>query len=319
MMNESDQEEYTKAQIRHLNEEFYSNFNAKYFRQKISYLMANLADTSFISNQYEKGIEIGDIKAKGEKLTDEEDVNLKELLKSEIAITYYHAIETFFRLFIAHFYRTKCPWVEISDLKSYQKFKEEVTKIRDGKFPKEGSNLAEVICNVMYGSKPPESSNVEENRWKDSITNLTSWITQFASDILQNEDYNAYKHGLGLFTTKIGFEMPGTPIKELNREALVYITQERVGDEINYSKTYKFVDWEQKTALIFKVSEMIDNIIKIGRGRYLGVKEPISLRLFHDIKPIDVFKEGIHTNSISMQLPFSKKINKNAKKEKSGK
>lgn len=303
-----DDSDRIKAEILGLNKQFYENFNPKYFTQKVSFLLALLSDTKYLSKIYEQGIEIGDIKAKGKALTSEEEKHLQELLKTEISLIYYHTIETFFRLFIAHTFKTECPWVEISSLTSYSAFKKEVERIQLGQFPSKKDDLKIIIAGVMFGAIPPEKSGIPKDKWNKNLNNLVDWINLFAGDLLKNEDYNAYKHGLGIFTTQLGFQLGNSLVKREKDGVLGYITQKREGKTINYFKTYKFIDWQQKTALIFKISQMIENIIVVGKGRYLKNGERVKIHLFDDIRLVDVFKEGIRTTEISMELPFARQL-----------
>lgn len=296
------------GELKELNDEFYNKFNVTYFRQKVSFLVALLSDTQLLSDIYKKGIDIDGLQAKGDKLTQEEDKQLKELLKAEISLVYYHAIETLLRLLIAHTYKTECPWVEIGDLNSYRLFKKEVEKICKGKFPSKDVDQSKIVAGVIFGGSKPKSVN--KDQWKKNLDNTLDWLNLMASDLLNNEDYNAYKHGLGLFSSSLGFELSGTPLKQEKSDVLVYITQEKDGDYINYFKTFKYINWQQKAALIFQVTYMMENIIAIGKATYLGNAGEIRLHLFHELELSKLFKSGINANLVKMSLSFSKKVGK---------
>ncbi|OGC38961.1 hypothetical protein A3K42_00360 [candidate division WWE3 bacterium RBG_13_37_7] len=299
-----DNKQIIDAQIRQLNKEFYDNFNPKYFRQKLSFLLVLLSDVDYLSKKYEEGIEIGKIKALGDRLTNEEKIHLAQVIKGEIALTYYHAIETFFRLFIAHATNSDCPWVEISNLTTFSNFKQQLERINKFKFPKDAASFEKLIINVMFGNKPPKEANISTEKWTKNIANTKDWIFQFSSDLLKNLDYNAYKHGLAIFSTEIGFELEDTPIKQEKSEAFAYITKKKEKNEVYFYKTFKFINWEEKTAFIFKVCEMMQNIINVGKIRYLRNGQATKIKLFDDIKITDLFKEEIRASEMSMSLPF---------------
>lgn len=306
MKNTKNDEDIVQSTFSRLNLDFYEKFNVKYFTQKVSFLTALLSDTHVLSEIYTRGIKIGELKATGKELTNQEELHLKELLKAEISLVYYHAIETFFRVLIAHTYKTDCPWVEISDLNNYSEFKKEIKKIVDNKFPSKDLKQDEIITSVMFGQPKPDT--VKQETWNQSIENTLDWINFIARDLLKNEDYNAYKHGLGLYSSELGFELAGTPLKEDKKEVLVYITQKKENGQINYYKTYKYINWQQKVALIFKVTQMMENIIKIGKAKYLGDSKNVRLHLFHEVKLADIFKSEIHANELKMSLPFCRKL-----------
>lgn len=307
-----DQNQILNTTFNQLNQEFYSEFNPKYFRQKISYLVALLSNIDHLSDVYEKGIKVGKLDAKGERLNSEEEKLLTQILKSEISQAYYHSIETFFRLFIAHSYKSNCPWLEISDLNNYKKFKDTVEKISKHQFPTPKHKLEEIVTMVIFGNIG-ESNNVDKEKWKNNIKNTLSWIDIFSSDLLGNTDYNAYKHGLSLFSSELGVSLEGTPLKKEKAEVLKYITQQRTKSQIKYNKTYKYINWEEKVALIFIVSEMIENISNIGKKYYLRDEEPINIHMFDHVSPSKLFKNGINLTSINFELPIEKIIKQNDK------
>jgi hypothetical protein len=301
-------EDKTKQSLLELNKEFYLNYNVKYFTSKVSFLLVLLSDTDYLSKKYCEGVQLGSLKATGEELSKEEKIHLEKLLKTEISLIYYHSIETLFRLFIAHTYQTKCPWIEISNLTSYSKFKKQVEKINKKEFPTNKDILSNVLTSVFFGTAPGKKSNISDDDWEKNLKNLEAWTILFSKDLLGNEDYNAYKHGLGIFSTELGIELENTPIKRSKTEAISYITQKKDVDKIEYFKSYKFLDWEKKVALIFIMSKMMENIILIGKYRFIDKKNGLKLNLFNGFSMADLWKEGFTTNEIKISLPIIKII-----------
>lgn len=298
--------------INELNSDFYTKFNPYYFRDKISYHLAVLDDIDWLSSKYESGVEIGELKASGNKLEGKERKYLIQTIKTEISLIYYHAIETFFRLFISHSYKTECPWLEIADLTSFKKFKDIVKKIKDGKFPSKSVAFDDLVSSIIFGNINL-SNNIDESKWDKNINNTVEFIHHFAESILNNQNYNAYKHGLSIFSSELGFSIEGTPIERKKSDILIYLVTEKEDGQTNYAKAYKYLDWEQKVAEIFILSELISNIFEIGKRIHFSKEKntKVKIKLIDHVSLINIYKEGFHTNEIKMSLP----IHRTSKKE----
>jgi hypothetical protein len=61
-------------------------------------------------------------------------------------------------------------------------------------------------------------------------------------------------------------------------------------------------------ALIFIMSKMMENIILIGKYRFIDKKNGLKLNLFNGFSMADLWKEGFTTNEIKISLPIIKII-----------
>ena len=111
-------------QIQDINKMFYRDFSLGYFENKIVSLLEIITD----NNKYTKSLENRSFKIGKLEIKNIEEVNAEEMLKyakSEIVSTYYHCLETFMRLFIAHAKHSESPLMELTTLN----FREVILKL----------------------------------------------------------------------------------------------------------------------------------------------------------------------------------------------
>lgn len=304
MGNISEQDK-TKLVIDDLNQKFYANFDIDYFTQKADYLLILLSDLDYISSKMETGIEYGKIKAKGEALSTEEKGRLRKNLESEIFLTYYHAVETLFRLLIAHAANVDCPWIEISATRNFSAFKKKVENlIVQQKLALAGKNFDESLILLFFGSDLSEK--VGSEKWEKNISNLQDLLDHFARNLLETPHYNSYKHGLAIFQSQLGFEL-NEMLRMDKQDTLTFLEFKKKNesdDEKYIAKTHHFLKWEEKYALTYAVTDLIKNLVGVASMRYCK-KEKVLLKSFdqYDLNKILVKNEyGVIMDAISMSL-----------------
>ena len=149
-------------QFPELNKEFYENFMEDYYLIKLDNLLNIITRTS----EYQKSIEMAEIKLGkiGAKLGGAEENQLQKYAKLELATTYFHCLETFIRLFIAHAKLVSCPWIELSGL-SIKSYRDALQKLSQGDFDWLNSKLSgdSTILLVLTGCKElPEGIEKED-------------------------------------------------------------------------------------------------------------------------------------------------------------
>lgn len=267
-ISEAESRRLADLEIADLNRRFYSGYDTNYFLQKCLYLSALLKQPQAVSDTLAAGVEFKKLKFSvdaGDFLD-----KLPANLKAEIVQTYFHAIETLFRLMFAHSATTDFPWLELSTQTSFKKFKQNVEKFTKKKYfviPHE-----EGIGSLFYGHrKRPEP--VPADSWDKTIRNIDEYLNHFAKDLLQSYAYNSYKHGLAAFPDELGFNFGG-PESMINVEkddALFILSHEPDKKREGYNllnRHFIFSRWETKFALVFQITQLIENIIAVGRVRY---------------------------------------------------
>jgi hypothetical protein len=291
------------ADIKNFNKRFYESFDTQYFIQKCLYLLALMENPKLVNTPLEKGIEIGKLKVSlGQKELDETfSKSFVSNLRSEIALTYFHSLETLFRLIVAHSNQTECPWIDLTEITSFKKFKKDVKKITQHKFYV--GKHEDAIAALFFGKKTKPDS-ISKERWNKNLENLVQLLDIYGGDLLDSHTYNTYKHGLALFTEDFGFSL-GDIIKVEKDDAFVMMNNEKDKEHEGYrqlSTSYSFTFWQRRFAMVHIITLMLENIINIGKGRYLDEKN-LNLHLFDTLDPIKILRDDdnpFQPNSVKM-------------------
>lgn len=310
-------------QIEGLNKEFYDNYFEKYFNVKLILLLTIICKTDEFVDLFDKEtkeLELGVLKIGINK----ENYAREDIViygKFELSILYYHVLETFLRLFLAHVQFKNSPWIEIARNRNPRKFKETLRDLSKGNYRFSFRNWStdEILMYIFYGVKNIEDmSAVPENINKDiPIKLLKEWIEWAASNTLEVFDYNSYKHGLAVFAGERGVQYgdPGDIKFKEKGESLLYISSYEKPDRWVWRKNVIFAPLDARATIINIVLGLISNIIKVGRHTYLG--ETIDSLMFiggEKAIPSHFHKEaktknkfGFMLESYSIELSYYKK------------
>ncbi|RCX12090.1 hypothetical protein DFR58_12440 [Anaerobacterium chartisolvens] len=307
-------------QLYSLNKEFYSDYSKDYFGLKMLVLgrvISNPGRFLDLMNNDEP-VKIGAFEVKGNNKIEIDEI--EKYAKLELATTYYHCIETFLRLFMAHSTLKQCPWFEISRETSFVEFKKKLAEFSERRFNIRHEQLSEddVFLYVFYGTTElSELKEFDEKLSKEEAAGvLKKWIEWASRELLKVYDYNAYKHGLNIATGKRGFKLgQGEDDKiEEHGESLKFITKIEKKDRWVWQKNIVFTPLDFRAAMIHIINGLINNIIKVGRFTYL--KEQFSEFLFLGSKalPESFYKEiktenkfGVSVEGYSIELQYYKK------------
>lgn len=244
-----------------LNTIFYRDFNSNHFETKVLELMIILSDP----DNYLEKIDGKDIKFSKTTITNikNEKETLVNYAKTELVNTYYHCIETFMRLFISHATLNQCPWLEIISL-SISNYKNIVNDISNNifSFIPCDKNIDEIIEIILTGKVKNDDTYVSK---------VKNWISYSAMELCDVKEYNSFKHGL------VNFNNSGY-MKIENEKGVL----EKHGDSVNtlkikekekryvYTLDTTFIDYDEIILKIHIFSEMINNILKIGKCHYIN-------------------------------------------------
>lgn len=251
-----------------LNDDFYKNYNENYFECKLYNILLILSDSEeYFKKNMNLELKFGKITLKNSCETVEEKKEFINYAKSELISTYYHCLETFIRLFISHSKLDYCPWIDIVSL-SINKYRKKLDDIIEEKysFIKSGETIDNVLQSILTGSIPKEQ--------KKYLENVKTWIHYAAIELKNISSYNSLKHGLVNFNSHDGIKI----IPDNNNVDKIF---EKLGDSLKILKTVekknryvyeletKFIDYDFLSLKIHIFSEMINNIIKIGKHNYM--------------------------------------------------
>ncbi|MCY8486373.1 hypothetical protein MOC97_13000 [Bacillus atrophaeus] len=296
-------------QFKSLNEEFYKGFLDDFYSVKVVNLLSLITNAEkFINDIKDKPIEI-------DKLTiipNDRTVGEKSVVnyaKVELAMSYFHCLETFIRLFIAHAKLSGCPWLDLARL-SIPKYKEALKKISEGKFKDLNDRVDEdqMILYVFTGQKEPDDKIT-----KEFIEGYKEWLSFAASQLLETYDYNSFKHGLAVSSSQNGitiFKDDGTPLFKAHGDVIEHLTRTRREDRFKWAKQMNFVSYDKKVTFIITLERLMRSILDVGEGDYVnnGCKE-VNVFKAHEFLPdrILIEKEGeIQMSSYLQELLYYK-------------
>ncbi|MFD4820415.1 hypothetical protein [Peribacillus butanolivorans] len=298
-----------EEQFLELNKEFYNEFLEDFYSMKVINLLSLITNTEkSISNLMENPIEIDKLKIEPQ-VENIKSVNLIRYAKAELAMSYFHCLETFIRLFVAHAKLSGCPWLELARL-DLPKYKGELKKISNGEFNHFNSRASEneTILYVFTGQKKPEGEITAE-----FIEGYKTWLSFAASQLLKTYDYNAFKHGLAISPTQNGFTIGRTDEEfklEAHGEVIEHLTRMTSGDRVIWAKQTNFVEYDRKATFILFVEKLMTSILDVGRKSYLLKNEGIRVYKAHKFLPKDILETGknqdIQVENFSRGLLYNK-------------
>lgn len=276
-----------KEQFQELNKEFYEGFLNEFYTMKVINLLSLITNSEkSIKTFSEDSVEIGKIKIDPSK-EELQSTSLIKYAKAELAMSYFHCLETFLRLFLAHAKMPGCPWLELANI-SLNKYKKELEKISEGKFENLNNelNANETIIHVFTG----DTELIQENR-EDFISGYKEWLTFAASQLLENYEYNSFKHGLAIFPAQNGLKFSNSK-ENLNLEAHGEVIENLVKVDDNdrkvWAKQNKFIKYDEIAAFITWFELLMQSILNVGKVRYLQTKEDIQIWQAHQLSPNDI-------------------------------
>lgn len=282
-----------KKQFNELNKSFYSRFHENYFSTSQILAIACLAEPEDMLKVLAADLKYESITTgfTEDEIPGENRKSLEKWAKIEIGLTYFHAIETLFRLFLGHAYPALyvsdndlplCPWLEISDLKSFRKFKMLVRQFMD----EELERVPEKIAHVFLGfSEYPGNKVIDltKDQWQQGLRNINEYLFHFASDLLNNEEYNAFKHGLAVFHGIGKFQINDGSVIGKQGDALTTLSLVEDSPPVDswiWAERLSFFDVDFRTALTMIAERLMKQIVNVAKARYLDKKD-IQFQSFH--------------------------------------
>lgn len=303
----SDSDENTP--LTDINKTFYHDYDSEYFTNKAIVLGGIIADTSPTTNHLNRGYSVG-------KITIEKaDISKDWLIgyaKREMVINSYHSIESFFRLFFAHYENPDCPWVGVEQMQSFRDFKKRVESLVNHEYF-EKLDHDEMIANLLLGGREVFEKQ-SEDEWKDNVKHVIELVDTLGHEILSNQDYNVYKHGAALLDTQFGFKIDdGKLLGAHKQDTFMYLSSEivRTPEKVikRFNKTFKFTRWERTFAVTYLTGQLLHNLLNIEKLRLkLSGKDGVSLSSFHLHDIHKILEDKSSTGAIVVPTTVSERL-----------
>lgn len=254
-----------------LNEEFYSGDPAGYFRIRLNLLLLAAGAPDEVARLLEAGVHYdGMVTMELGRSSQERDDLLVAYLVTESQALLHHVSEALLRLFLAHARPRPNPWLSVSSMRDFAKFKEKVASVAAYTWPED---LTAALPRVFMGDMPSDSTESRE----EGVAAITRLIRHLAGGLLQDSNlYNSVKHGMAVIASEDVYVTlatgAGEPIIGSHGPSVGFLESEVTGDERTWKITRRWVSirralWVSQLALM-----EIDALWAIARVRYLGAE-----------------------------------------------
>jgi len=247
-----------------LNERFYRMSPHSYLEQRLRSLVLTISDDTDTGQLWDEGVGYRAIKISGQESAGREGIDRYAALESTVLL--HHASESLLRLYLAHEYRTMCPWEALSAMTSFRDVKARLTDLQ-GQLDDDArlDDLMEVFVYTPDSSKFP---GVSAEQWAGHRNALRLVLGAALEEVLGHAHiYNAAKHGLALLAGEVGMslgEVDNDPVISQSGPALTYL--ERAPD---WQITTTWVQPERNIALTVLVMDQLRNLWNVAQTHRL--------------------------------------------------
>lgn len=271
-----------------LNKQFYDGFLDDFYELKVLNLLSLITNSDkAVDNIQERSIEIDALKIDADAISIKKE-NLTKYAKVELAMAYFHSMETLIRLFIAHAKLSGCPWLELARL-SQNKYRTELEKIKRGKFSHFNSQLGdkETILFVFTGEQEIEGK-------EDLIEGYKEWLMYIAGELFETYDYNSFKHGLAVAPTHNGFTLgdKDKPTLQAQGEVIEHLGKIKRENRTLWARYTNFIKYDEKATFILLIDKMINSILGIGRCNHLNEDQQVEIFQANKFLPKDIKRDN---------------------------
>jgi hypothetical protein len=255
-----------------LNREFYGGSPAQYFEMRLRSLL------TMVSNESAglPGSGIGKFEDLEFTFGPDTSSDIDRYVALESTVLLHHTAEALLRLYLGHAFRQPCPWVAIASLRSFVKFKDEVSRMRtDLDSTGRQDDLLEVFS-ARSDRGQFALTDEEMNLHRDGlIVAMREAATTFLGD---SNIYNAAKHGLALIAGESGMTITPTDDSRgsIGQSGLALVTLEVSNNRWRERTTW--LEVKRSLALIHLWTELIQSLWESARLRYVGEGDASKLR-----------------------------------------
>lgn len=288
-----------KEQFPLINKKFYDEYLDGYILIKVTDLVDKLTNPKkYINYIKDKKFKLGELQFNSPTLNENDIINFAKI---ELMDLYYHGLESFIRLFLAHASLKECPWLEMTKL-SMDSYKSAITKLANDDFDWINNKLngdITVLYTFMGYSELPEGITQED------LKGFRLWVSWIAKELLDHKEYNSYKHGLALFSKQenFGIKNDESSFLSFNGDSIHTLQVEKKSDRHVWVQSAKFVKYDIYCTILTIVSNLIDSIILIGKYHYIGAEYKINWLPNKDCNPTMILsKSNSSDKSIIQEL-----------------
>ncbi|MGH2938777.1 MAG: hypothetical protein ACRDPE_11740 [Solirubrobacterales bacterium] len=297
--------------VEQLNNDFFSRSPSDYFLFRLRNLVLSASHGLDLERLVARGVEVGDFTLGeyqgdlGEALDDEQEEAQHSFVTLETEVLLHHVSETLLRLYLVLEQRSPCPWLAMSRERSPRRFKRKVESLVERLGP---DGDMQKMSWVFFGAADHRTFGDEaltDELWAELVESSRSWLSWFASYMLDADVYNAAKHGLGVYPQRMALsvEVDGQPLFDGSGPCLEYLHEVRgENDGRAWRRGTKWVHWDHLFGAIHIACQLIERLWIVGRVHY-GESARLDLELAVFARPADLFRnDGITLTKFSRSL-----------------
>lgn len=257
-----------------MNASLYSSSPSTYFRMRLASAALHLKPTADMLAS-DQSMSYGVVSAKWELPSD--DRVRVEFVALDVTVLFHHAAETLIRLLFAHRDTPNCPWLEVTRLTDFKKFKQSVDQLRK---TKKSAWDRKKLGVVLLGGATPEDAglDIDQETWDEHIDASIIFFSDVAGRLLDGANmYNTAKHGLaGIVDSSTRMEMKTDGVTHVLNDgpniAYPHRVKERVDgvDQLKWQISLDAVLIDSDMLMIEAICKYIDSIFDVARRRYVG-------------------------------------------------
>lgn len=269
--------------IEELNKIFYARYPRHYFKSALQLATAAYHDPvqtlSPLSEQVHLKREPGQGVLRVQVTVEPEDAAaIRETARLQIASLYFHSLETFVRLFLAHAPEVECPWMQLVRDEG-QPFVEKLKQLENmsATWETRDNPVDEHVRIAFFPVTDPEPGI------RAAFSNAKSWLRFAAQECRQARVHNAFKHGISVRSGEPGLavfsgvdprtEAEAKPVVEWSGEALITLARVKQPDRTrDWIMEHRKLSVTETVGIVFLVQRWIQAVLDVGELRYLDCR-----------------------------------------------
>ncbi|MGN6219900.1 MAG: hypothetical protein ACTHNQ_10360 [Microbacterium sp.] len=255
-----------------LNSEFYGGSPGQYFEMRLRSLLTMVSDES-------AGL-AGSGRGKFEELEfsfgPDPSTDIDRYVALESTVLLHHTAEALLRLYLGHAFQQPCPWVAIASLRSFAKFKDDVSRLRTDL---DSATRQDDLLEVFSARSDRAQFALNDEEMDLHRQGLAIALREAAITFLGDSNiYNAAKHGLALIAGESGMTITANDGsgRSIGQSGIALVTLEVSDDRWRERTTW--LEIKRSIGLIFLWTELIQSLWESARMRYLGEGDASKLR-----------------------------------------
>jgi hypothetical protein len=183
-----------------LNRQFYEGFHQELITTRLGVLCVMHETPEALESMFADGVSWGELTLSVQPEDGSAD-RLKRNAELELVALRQHAAETLFRVFWVHCHAEPCPWIALARFRTPNELWLAATSYLGGHMWKKDDDGRRFHARAIWGATAVDDDGVIKEQLRESVDCASQWIARAAALVRETPLYNAYKHGLAVFSS----------------------------------------------------------------------------------------------------------------------